>query len=157
MAKIIPLENETKIFVILFKTLFINKIFLFKPTLNAHFSLYTLIMNAYITEILARNDKSIRVKISRNYRVNLTQKVQYDNCYFAPDEHHMALKLPKKKPFWKKRGSKGNFDHNDAPIFINSEKSYENTNFGKNATQEFHIENNNELSNKKNKKTEIVK
>jgi hypothetical protein len=36
------------------------------------------------------------MKISRNFKLEIAQKIQYEDCFFTSQEHHFALQVLKK-------------------------------------------------------------
>ncbi len=78
------------------KNLSSNKDFLFESFSEISVFIYAHIIDVKTTEVIVRNESSRSMKISRNFKLEVTQKIQYENCFYASQKHHLALQILKK-------------------------------------------------------------
>ena len=95
-AEAIPPEERTKIKIAMTKALLKDRDFIFEPSANVDVSLYAHLVDAYTTEILVQNDSAYPVDIPRNTRLGSVREIEYENCFHAPSDPHLALKTSKK-------------------------------------------------------------
>jgi hypothetical protein len=46
--------------------------------------------------MIVRNESSRSMKISRNFKLEVAQKIQYEDCFYVSQEHHLTLQVLKK-------------------------------------------------------------
>ncbi len=78
------------------KDLLTNRDFLFESSSEVLIFIFVHIIDARIIEIMIRNESKRIMKISKNFKLDVTQKIQYENCFYASQEHHLTLQLFKK-------------------------------------------------------------
>jgi hypothetical protein len=83
------------------KNLSTNRDFLFESFSKVLVSIYAHVIDVKTTEIIVRNESKRSMKISRNFKLEVTQKIQYENCFYASQKHHLALQILKKNSFTK--------------------------------------------------------
>jgi hypothetical protein len=59
-------------------------------------SIYAHVIDVRITEVIVRNESAKSMKISKNFKLEMTQKIQYDDCFHVSQKHHLALQTSKK-------------------------------------------------------------
>jgi hypothetical protein len=65
------------------KALFSNRDFLFKSSSEVSISIYTHVIDVRMIDVIVRNESVKSIKISRNFKLEKTQKIQYDDCFYA--------------------------------------------------------------------------
>ncbi len=78
------------------KDLFSNRDFWFESSSEVSMSIYAHVIDVRITEVIVRNESAKSMKISKNFKLEMTQKIQYDDCFHVSQKHHLALQTSKK-------------------------------------------------------------
>ncbi len=78
------------------KNLFTNRDFLFESSSEVSIFIYTHVIDARTTDVIIRNEFAKLMKISRNFKLKMTQKIQYDDCFHVSQKHHLTLQTFKK-------------------------------------------------------------
>jgi hypothetical protein len=73
------------------KNLFSNRDFLFESSSEVSIFIYAHVINARITDVIVRNESAKSMKISRNFKLKVAQKIQYDDCFHVSQKHHLTL------------------------------------------------------------------
>jgi hypothetical protein len=94
-VNIISLESYAKISYKV-KNLSEDRDFLFESSSEVSIFIYAHVIDARITEIMMRNEFERIMKISKNFKLKMIQDIQYDDCFYASQKHHLALQIFKK-------------------------------------------------------------
>jgi hypothetical protein len=94
-VKIILSESYAKISYKM-KDLLSNRDFLFESSSAISIFIYAHVIDARTTEIIVRNQFAKVIKISRNFKLEVAQKIQYDDCFYASQKHQLAVQTFKK-------------------------------------------------------------
>jgi hypothetical protein len=94
-AIVISSESYVKIFYKI-KDLLSNRDFLFESFSEVSVSIYAHVIDVRITDVIIRNESAKSMKISKNFKLEVTQKIQYDDCFHVSQEHHLTLQTFKK-------------------------------------------------------------
>ncbi len=78
------------------KDLLSNRDFLFESSSAISIFIYAHVIDARTTEVIVRNEFAKVMKISRNFKLEIAQKIQYDDCFYALQKHQLALQTSKK-------------------------------------------------------------
>jgi hypothetical protein len=78
------------------KDLFTDRDFLFESFSEVSISIYAHVIDARTIEIIIRNESAKSMKISKNFKLDVAQKIQYDDCFYASQKHQLALQTSKK-------------------------------------------------------------
>ncbi len=99
-ATVISSESFVKIFYKI-KDLSSNRDFLFESFSEVSIFIYAHVIDAQTIEIILRNESAKSMKISRNFKLDIAQKIQYDDCFYASQKHQLALQTFKKNSMMK--------------------------------------------------------
>ncbi len=94
-AILISLDSYVKIFYKI-KDLFTDRDFLFESFSEVSIFIYAHVIDARTIEIIIRNESAKSMKISRNLKLDVAQKIQYDDCFYASQKHQLILQTFKK-------------------------------------------------------------
>jgi hypothetical protein len=78
------------------KNLLSNRDFLFESFSEVSIFIYAHVIDARITDVIVRNESAKSMKISRNFKLKVAQKIQYDDCFHVSQKHHLTLQTFKK-------------------------------------------------------------
>jgi hypothetical protein len=78
------------------KDLFSNRDFLFESFSEVSVSIYAHVIDARTTDVIVRNESAKSMKISRNFKLEIAQKIQYDDCFYASQKHQLAIQTSRK-------------------------------------------------------------
>jgi hypothetical protein len=78
------------------KNLLSNRDFLFESSSSIFVFIYAHVINARTTKIIVRNEFSKFKKISSNFKLEIAQKIQYDDCFYASQKHQLTIQTSKK-------------------------------------------------------------
>ncbi len=78
------------------KNLLADRDFLFESSSSILVFIYAHVIDARTTEIIVRNKFAKSMKISKNFRLEIAQKIQYDDCFYASQEHQLTVQTSKK-------------------------------------------------------------
>ncbi len=84
------------------KDLLSNRDFLFKSSSAISIFIYAHVIDARTTEVIVRNEFAKAMKISRNFKLEIAQEIQYDDCFYASQKHHLVLQVSKKNHITKR-------------------------------------------------------
>jgi hypothetical protein len=84
------------------KDLFSNRDFLFESFSEVSVSIYAHVIDVRITDVIVRNESTKSMKILKNFKLNVTQEIQYEDCFYASQKHQLALQTPKKNSITQK-------------------------------------------------------
>jgi hypothetical protein len=102
------------------KNLFADRDFLFESSSSILVFIYAHVIDVRTIEIIVRNEFAKSMKISKNFRLEITQEIQYDDCFYVSQEHHLVLQVSRKNPITKKLKA-------DTAIESSSKSSVENS------------------------------
>jgi hypothetical protein len=94
-ATVISSESYVKISYKM-KNLLIDRDFLFESCSKISVFIYAHVIDARTTKVIVRNESTKSMKISRNFRLRVAQKIQYDDCFYASQKHQLTLQTFKK-------------------------------------------------------------
>ncbi len=94
-AIVISSESYVKILYKM-KDLFSNRDFLFESFSEVSMLIYAHVIDVRIIDVIVRNESAKSMKISKNFKLEMTQKIQYDDCFHVSQEHHLTLQTFKK-------------------------------------------------------------
>ncbi len=83
------------------KDLSLNRDFLFESSSSILVFIYAHVIDVRTTDVIVRNESAKLMKISRNFKLEMTQKIQYDDCFYASQKHHLIFQLLRKIRFSK--------------------------------------------------------
>jgi hypothetical protein len=69
------------------KNLFSNRDFLFESFSKVLMFIYIHVINVRIIDVIIRNESAKSMKISRNFKLDIAQEIQYDDCFYASQNH----------------------------------------------------------------------
>lgn len=78
------------------KNLSNSRNFLFQSSFIVFVFMYAHIINVTTTEVIIRNESRSVVIILKNYKFDVAQKIEYENCFYASQKHHLILHVLKK-------------------------------------------------------------
>jgi hypothetical protein len=78
------------------KDLLSNRDFLFESFSEVSISIYAHVIDVQTTDVIVRNESAKSMKISRNFKLEVTQKIQYDDCFYASQKHQLTIQIIKK-------------------------------------------------------------
>ncbi len=99
-ANIISLESYVKISYKM-KNLFSNRDFLFESFSEVSVFIYAHVIDVRITDVIVRNESAKSMKISRNFKLEIAQKIHYDDYFHVSQKHHLTLQTSKKNFIFK--------------------------------------------------------
>ncbi len=84
------------------KNLLANRDFLFESSSSIFVFIYAYVIDARTNDVIVRNELTKSMKISKNFRLEIAQKIQYDDCFYVSQKHHFVLQVSKKNRTTKK-------------------------------------------------------
>ncbi len=84
------------------KNLSSNRDFLFESFTEVSIFIYAHVIDARITDVIVRNESTKSMKISKNFKLEVAQKIQYEDCFYASQKHQLALQTSKKNSITQK-------------------------------------------------------
>ncbi len=78
------------------KDLLSNRDFLFESFSEVSISIYAHVIDVRTIDVIIRNESAKLIKISRNFKLEITQKIQYDDCFYASQKHQFTIQIFKK-------------------------------------------------------------
>jgi galactitol-specific phosphotransferase system IIB component len=83
------------------KNLFSNRDFLFESFSEVSVFIYAHVIDVRITDVIVRNESAKSMKISRNFKLEIAQKIHYDDYFHVSQKHHLTLQTSKKNFIFK--------------------------------------------------------
>jgi hypothetical protein len=78
------------------KNLFSDRDFLFESYSEVSVFIYAHVIDARIIDVIVRNESAKSMKISKNFKLDVAQEIQYDDCFYVSQKHHLTLQKLKK-------------------------------------------------------------
>jgi hypothetical protein len=78
------------------KDLSTNQDFIFESFSEVSIFIYAHVINARTIDVIVRNESAKLMKISQNFKLDVAQKMKYDDCFYVSHDHHLALQVSKK-------------------------------------------------------------
>jgi hypothetical protein len=78
------------------KDLSSDRDFLFESFSEVSVSIYAHVINARTIDVIVRNESAKSMKISKNFKLDVAQEIQYDDCFYASQDHQLAVQTLKK-------------------------------------------------------------
>ena len=69
------------------ESLFNSRDFLFELEEESYLLLYAYLVDNFLSVVLTRNNSNLAIKISRNYRIKIIAKADFNSCYHAFSEN----------------------------------------------------------------------
>ncbi len=99
-VNLISSDSYVKIFYKI-KNLSANRDFLFESSSEVLVSIYVHVIDVKTIEIIVRNESERSMKISRNFKLEVTQEIQYEDRFYVSQKHHLTLQISKKNQMTK--------------------------------------------------------
>jgi hypothetical protein len=100
-ATVVSSESYVKILYKI-KNLFSNRDFLFESSSEVSIFIYAHVIDARTIDVIVRNESTKSMKISKNFKLEVTQKIQYEDCFYASQKHQLTLQTSKKNSMTQK-------------------------------------------------------
>jgi hypothetical protein len=78
------------------KNLSTNRDFIFESFSEVSIFIYAHVIDARTIDVIVRNESAKLMKISQNFKLDVAQKIEYDDCFYVLHDHHLALQISKK-------------------------------------------------------------
>ncbi len=73
------------------KNLSTNRDFLFESSSEVSIYIYAHVINIRKIDVIIRNEFSKSMKISRNFKLEIAQKIQYNDCFYTSQKHQLTI------------------------------------------------------------------
>jgi hypothetical protein len=73
-----------------------NRNFLFESFSEVSVFIYAHVIDVKTIDVIVRNESEKSMKISRNFKLEVAQEIEYEDCFYISQEHHLILQISKR-------------------------------------------------------------